>query len=212
MKILIIGASGEAGRIITKTAIDKRFDVSVLVRDTKKMNNIKNIHVLKGDILNSESLINSMKDIEAVISCVGAMDNTPGQVELFRLGMENIVSAMENNKIKRLISINGALTKLKSDSVGMYLNFMRLLIPKLVPEMVNSNKAQYEVIAQSNLDWTVIRAGKFVNNSPKNKIKISTSKQRGFNMNVSKTDLAKFVISQLTESSYIKQSPMIFSK
>ena len=211
MKILIIGATGEAGRVITETAIMKGFDVSVFVRSPEKIDDMKKVNIIKGDILNFKSLTTSMKGIDVVISCVGAMDNTPGQVELFTSGMENIVLAMKNEGIKRLISINGALTKLKSDSVGIYLSFMRFLIPKLVPEMVNSNKAQYDVISHSDLDWTVIRAGKFVDKQTTGKTKISTSKQSGFNISVSKTGLAKFVISQIADIKYIKKSPMLFS-
>ena len=66
-------------------------------------------------------------------------------------------------------------------------------------------------IADSDLDWTVIRAGKFVDKTVTGKIRISTSKQSGFNINVSKTDLANFAISQITDTKYIKKSPLLFS-
>lgn len=212
MKVLIIGASGKAGNAIVKKALSKDLELVAYVRSPEKLNHIKgNIKVIKGDIKDIIALSKAMYGIDTVISCVGAMDNSPGQVELFRSGMENIVLAMKNKGIKRLISINGALTKLSTDKVGLYLKMMRWIIPKLVPEMVNSNKAQYDVISHSDLDWTVIRAGKFVDRQTTGKIKISTSKQSGFNISVSKTGLANFVISQIVDIKYIKKSPMLFS-
>ena len=213
MKVLIIGASGTAGNTIVKKALSKNLELVAYVRSPEKLNHIKgNIKVIKGDIKDIIALSKVMYGIDTVISCVGAMDNSPGQVELFRSGMENIVLAMKNKGIKRLISINGALTKLSTDKVGLYLKMMRWVIPKLVPEMINSNKAQYEVITQSELDWTVIRAGKFSDKSGTGKISVNLTTQKGFSIGITKKDLADFVIKQISETEYIRKSPMVFSK
>ncbi len=213
MKVLIIGATGTAGMAITKKALSNSYELVALVRNPDKLKGlVGNIEIIKGDILDVGSLSKAIQGVEIVVSCVGAMDNSPGQIELFKKGMGNIIEIMNDNSIKRLISINGALTKVDRDNVGFYLQFMRWLIPKLVPQMVKSNKAQYDVIAHSQTDWTVIRAGKFIDKKGTGKVKVDLSNQKGFNIAITKDDLANFVIGQFSKSRYIKKSPLIFSQ
>lgn len=212
MKALIIGASGEGGKSITRKAISKKLDVIAYVRTPAKLEELQNqVLVIKGDLADVNNLRTAMQGVDVVISCVGAMDNSPAHVETFKSGMENIISAMKSHGIKRLISINGALTKLKGDKVGPYLKCMRWIIPKLIPQMILSNMAQYNVIAGSELDWTVIRAGKFKSKSSTGKLWIHPFEQKGFNWSVSKEDLGDFVISQTESKTYLRKAPFVFS-
>ena len=61
----------------------------------------------KGDVMNLKELKNNLKDVDAVISCLGT-SGYMGKTNLFSKGLENIITAMEFNKINRLVFMTSA--------------------------------------------------------------------------------------------------------
>ena len=63
-KILITGANGFLGSAITRKAIEKKYKVKVLVRETSDISNLENldVEIFRGDLRRKETIIDAFKD------------------------------------------------------------------------------------------------------------------------------------------------------
>jgi dihydroflavonol-4-reductase len=63
-KILITGANGFLGSAITRKALEKKFKVKVLVRETSDISNLKNldVEIFRGDLSRKDTIIDAFKN------------------------------------------------------------------------------------------------------------------------------------------------------
>jgi len=116
-KILFIGASGMLGKPVALELIRAGFDLTLYGRDTEKLNKLfPNIPTCKGDVYDTDSLKEAMKEQEIVyasLSISQSSKRTDPQTE--REGIKNIVYAAKETGIKRL----GFLSSLIKNYRGM---------------------------------------------------------------------------------------------
>ena len=104
MNILILGATGRVGSQIVTYALHDRHHVTVLVRTPEKIQiNNENLTIIQGNVLNKDDIVRAMHGIDVVISAL----NTDGTTTLSE-SMPLIIEAMENEGIKRIITIGTA--------------------------------------------------------------------------------------------------------
>lgn len=100
MKIAVIAANGQAGRLIVKEAVERGFDVTAVVRGENKTVAQKSI---KKDIMDLTS--EDLKDFDAVVSAFGAW--TAETLPLYRITSEHILEIL-NGTDTRVLFIGGA--------------------------------------------------------------------------------------------------------
>ncbi|MBU3201350.1 NAD(P)-dependent oxidoreductase [Clostridium estertheticum] len=106
MKILLIGASGNAGKRILEEALDKGHSVTAVLRDPSKLTlNHKNLTMVKGDLLNPDSILKYLDQQDAIISAYGPKH---GEEENLVVAAKNLVDLIKSSKIKRLLVVGGA--------------------------------------------------------------------------------------------------------
>ncbi len=104
MNIFLLGATGRVGSQIVTYALHDRHHVTVLVRTPEKIQiNNENLTIIQGNVLNIDDIIRAMHGIDVVISAL----NTDGTTTLSE-SMPLIIEAMENEGIKRIITIGSA--------------------------------------------------------------------------------------------------------
>ena len=69
MKIGVIGATGKAGSLILKEAIDRGHEVTAIVRDASKLND-RNVSVLEKSIFDLTT--DDVKQFDVVVNAFGA--------------------------------------------------------------------------------------------------------------------------------------------
>ncbi|MGY0041522.1 NAD(P)H-binding protein [Pedobacter sp. NJ-S-72] len=80
----------------------------------------------------------------------------------------------------------------------------------MFPVFVADKQKAYEILTLSNIDWTVVRLPWIE----------QTDERRGLIVNlqdcledlISTTDLADFLIDQITDTTYVKKAPFVASK
>jgi uncharacterized protein YbjT (DUF2867 family) len=132
--VLILGAGGNiAGKVIDLLLNEETIRMRLFLRNAGKVGNrvASKCRVIEGDVLHLDELKKAMAGIDIVYA------NLAGDLE----GMaKNIVVAMDERKVKRLIFIC---------SIGIY---NRPLKPVLVPY-----RKAADVIEASDLDYTILR-------------------------------------------------------
>ncbi|HEY5392024.1 MAG TPA: NAD(P)-dependent oxidoreductase [Hanamia sp.] len=108
MKIALIGATGFVGSPILKEALDRGHDVTAIARDAGKIKAQKNLKIVDGDVMDSNSLSEILKGNDVVVSAYNAGWTNPDLYNDFLKGSRSIQEAVKKAGVKRLIINGGA--------------------------------------------------------------------------------------------------------
>ncbi len=102
MKIAVIGASGRAGRLIVKEALDSGHEVTAIVRDRNKVREPR-AKVLEKDLF--DLTYDDVKDNDVIVDAFGTW--TEDALHLHKASIEHLAD-MLSDKPNRLIVVGGA--------------------------------------------------------------------------------------------------------
>lgn len=108
MKILVTGANGFLGKIVTKKLVSDGHNVTALVlpeEDTTYLATLNNVKVIRGDLINLNTIKSITEGIDVVIH-LAAIINSPDDNLNFKInyeGTKNIADLAEKSKVKRFI-------------------------------------------------------------------------------------------------------------
>jgi putative NADH-flavin reductase len=208
MRIYIIGGTGKTGCELIRQALEQGHTVTALVRNPNKLKITNpNLSVIKGNVLDLKSFDSSIKGHDAVLSALGHKRFII-KTSILSEGTKNIISAMQNQNVKRLICITSLGINDSRFKLGLY--YTLFTIPFILLFYFLDKSKQEKIIYKSNLDWTIIRPGQLTNGKKKLKYK------HGLNAGnyiitkmISRADVADFMIRQLTDKTYIRMTPGI---
>lgn len=118
-KILVTGATGHLGNVLVKKLKELNMDIRVFVLPGENLEPIKGIdvEVFTGDITDSNSVFEAVKDCEYVFHLASMVTVEKGKKDILEKinigGARNIVNACLNYKVKRLVYVSSvhALTE-----------------------------------------------------------------------------------------------------
>ena len=114
-KVLLIGGAGYIGSVLVKKLLEKGYDVKVLDKllygdeGIKRFYKLSNFEFIKGDILNIEDVVASMRDVDAVIHLAAIVGDPAGSINPEKtiisnyLAVKAIAEACKNFQINRFI-------------------------------------------------------------------------------------------------------------
>jgi putative NADH-flavin reductase len=209
--IALFGATGKTGRLLLKKLLERNFTVKVLVRSPEKLNlYLPNLVVNKGDVLNIADVFETIRDADAVISVIGHVKGCPPDLQT--QAIKNILSAMNQEGIKRLIDLSGSGVKVPGDHPKLpdkiLVFMMKNLLGKAIRDRFIDGENHVQLISQSDADWTVIRSPVILARLAKRRIEAGfVGSIPGFSITFD--DLTEFILKTLEENSYIRQYPYV---
>jgi putative NADH-flavin reductase len=209
MNILIVGATRGIGRQLLEQALASRHGVTALVRDPRRLaTQHERLRVIKGDILDAESVARAMAGQDAVCCTIGVKVPWP-PLKVFSEGTRNLLQAMKKTGIRRLICVTGIGA---GDSRGhggfLYDYFFRPFLFRLV---YADKDRQESLIKASDVDWTIVRPG-FLTNGPLTKnYRVLTDMTGVTAGRISRADVAHFILKELESRQYLRQTPLLTS-
>lgn len=138
--VLILGASGNIAKHVIDMLVKKEdINLTLFLRNKRRLRNkdVSNSRIIEGDVLNYQQLNEAVTGQDIVYA------NLAGELEAMA---RNIVRAMEETEVKRLIFIS---------SIGIYDDPVR---PALRPY-----RKSVDVIEASDLEYTILRPTWFTN-------------------------------------------------
>jgi putative NADH-flavin reductase len=109
MKIALIGATGFVGIAILKEALDRRHQVTAIVRHPDKLMDSKDHLVkVKADVLETEHLAELLKGHDVVVSAYNAGWSNPDIYNDYLKGAQSIQRAVRESGVRRFIVVGGA--------------------------------------------------------------------------------------------------------
>jgi len=204
MKILLIGATGRTGQEILPRLIVAGHIVTALVRRPEAiMNKYEHLVVLTGGVRDPDLVDRAVQGQDAVISTLGPRSLKKDDIQ--EVLMRNLVAAMTKNGIKRLVNLSawGAQDTQKSISL------MQVFLQKVVLRNIFSDKMRGEkILFASDLDYVNACPGRLLNKPARGGVKAS-AEGTGIKHNMTRADLAQWMVEQLTSDTWVRKSPII---
>lgn len=211
MNITLFGASGAIGLKLSQQALAKGHHVKAFVRNPDKIKiSHPNLQLIKGELSDSAAILNSVLGSDAIISVLG-----PPLVRHYK-GMQladghrNIISAMKENGVKRIITLATPSVKFEKDqqSIATVLPgiMAKLFFPKPYKEIVEIGN----IVRNSDTDWTIVRIIAPNNKLATGNIKVSFGDKK-LRFSISRDDIAAFILKEAEKGEYIKSMPIIGS-
>ena len=151
-----------------------------------------------------DSLAEKLADSDAVISSLGTGMSLK-ITKLYSEGTKNVVSAMQQAQIGRLILVSSSGTAPTTEEPWWYLWFVRRL---LINVYVDQARMEEQIISTKNLEWVIVRPSQLTNGKQKEyRVRLRHNPKGGFQ--ISRADVAGFMLKQLTDDSYLHELPAL---
>jgi len=171
MKVLIIGAAGRIGSVALASCLKNGYNVTAFVRTPSKLPNDvvshPNVTVFQGDALSKESLVNAIKNQDAVIQAAVYGSDSPFGTSDSEAVVRNIVEAVKEvqsaSSSSRLIRLWVVSGQVLLDIPGTNGKIVGDLIP-IHPE--DYNNLMFLEEHASDLDWSILCPGRITWGKP----------------------------------------------
>ncbi len=207
-KIALFGATGQTGQKFLEIALQKGYEVKVLVRNKTKLTvQSPNLTVIEGDVLNLQDVNNTVKNTEIVVSLFG---HVKGSSEWLQTnGTKNIIAAMQQHNVDRIISLSGGGLPFPEKDKPKFADLLiRAIMKIVVPKILNDAIAHAEVLKTSGKKWVIVRGPRLTNGARIGSYKVGWV---GVNSStqISRFDLADFILTQVEDESFNFQMPFV---
>jgi uncharacterized protein YbjT (DUF2867 family) len=161
MRIVIFGANGQTGRVLTRQALDTGHTAIAV---TRRPNDFPftdpALTVAGADVLDADVIVDIVGGADAVLSTLG-VPFTREPVETYSSGGTNIVAAMRETGVHRLVVVSstGAYHYPGRTGAPFALRLVEPVITRTIGKTVYDDIRRMEAIVRdSGLGWTIVRA------------------------------------------------------
>jgi nucleoside-diphosphate-sugar epimerase len=159
MHVVIFGANGVTGRLLTRRALDAGHSA---VAVTRRPNDFPitdpRLTIASADV-RRDSLAEIVAGADAVLSTLG-VPFTRQPVDTYSIGTRNIVKAMRETGVNRLVIVSstGAYPAPSRRHAPMMLRLFEPIITRTIGKTVYDDMRRMEgLVRESGLDWTIVR-------------------------------------------------------
>lgn len=212
MKIALLGSTGFVGTVLLNKALAQGHQVKILARSPEKLGDAKDkVEIVRGDMFDPAVLESLVQGVDAVISVAGPPMNGKFDVVQHANATKNLVYAMKNFKVNRVITVAGAAAEVPGQKLGFKQSLLRFVLGTFVrPDVIKVKDMELKTIAESGLNWTVLRPPLIGSGNPTGKVVASNSDMAGMKIDVE--DIADFILSLLKTNEWDRKAPIVSSK
>ena len=209
MNLVIFGATGATGVQLIEQGLAAGHTITAVARTPDAVTTRhERLRVLKGDVLDAESVAAAIAGQEAVLSAIGARNLDPTTV--FSVGTANMLKGMHHHQVNRITVISASAL-----DVGATIPFwqkwvIRLVLQRLLRHAYDDARLMEAALYASNVNWTIVRAPRLTDGAFTGKYQVAYDaplSQAG----ISRADLAHYMLTHLTDpASYHKKVELAY--
>jgi putative NADH-flavin reductase len=205
--ILVLGATGGTGRQVVSQALAAGHNVTVLVRDARRVpHSSDRLQVVQGDVTaESPTLSDVVLGQDAVISTLGVGKSfTPNGLCAHSAPL--IVEAMRRHGVMRLIHTSAFGVGPTYSQIPL---LPRLFIRTLLRHVYRDKAIGDECIHGCDLDWTIVYPAGLTDGPATGRFRSGEQLPlRGF-PTISRADVASFLLAQVADRTYIRKGVLV---
>ncbi len=208
MNVVIFGATGQTGRLLTERAVANGHVVTAFVRDPARLNAARDsVRIAQGDILDSTAVDRAVAGQQAVLVALGTATRR-GSPQVLPQGIRHILDAMERHGVRRIVVLSaaGAL----HERAGSLFGHVGLMLARAyLPRVYAEHRAMLEELRKRDLDWIAVRPVILTNGPYTGRYRMVVEGIPRGGYRVSRADVADFMIRQLTSDEFVRKMPAI---
>ena len=203
MKVVVFGAGGRTGELATQYAVEGGHEVTAFVHEDTG-SKLPGVRYVVGDAEDADAVRDVLDGQEGVIDALGG--NAPyKQSSMEPTAAENIVTGMTATGAKRLVVISMlGVGDSEEHAPFMY----RFLLEPTYLRGADKNKAAMEAAVQtSGLQYVIVRPPVLTDDEPTGELTVVEGETKAHK--ITRGDLAKFLVEQLTSSQFLHQAVVV---
>jgi nucleoside-diphosphate-sugar epimerase len=204
--IAVIGGTGKSGKFLIRELIRQNIPFRLLLHNQSPADPFP-APIVRGSARDLKTILELCAGCNAIISTLGQPKDEPA---IFSQATRNVLAAMRTLNIKRYILTTGlnvdTLLDKKSPLTQAATKWMR----EHYPETTADKQLEFELLAASDLDWTLVRLPMIGLTGDTDSTVSSLEDCPG--TGIHGTDLARFLIRQLKDREYIRHAPFVANK
>lgn len=212
MNLVIFGANGPTGRLLTKQALAEGHMITAFTRHPEIFPfREERLRVMSGDLMNFASVKQAVCGQDAVLSTFGVpYSNKP--ITAFSKGTAHIIQAMDYHKVRRLVCASSSVMNAYvryHDTGGGFL-FEKIIKPFLLNVV---GRTAYEdtqrmetLVMNSDLDWTIVRPAGLFETPEVTDYRVAETFVGRF---TSRADLTDCMLREVTNNRYLHKAIMV---
>jgi putative NADH-flavin reductase len=206
--ILVFGATGRTGVIFLERALANGYKVTAFVRNPDKLQiEDRKLKIVQGDIQNQTDVEKATKGQDVVVVMLAnKTSNALRQANtVISEATTNIIAAMHKNKVERLFFVS---------SFGISNRIFwpeKLFIRTFMKNVFADIPKQENLVSRSDLDWTIVRPARLVNQELTEKYKIGGDMHIGLFAKIARADVADFLVKYIQDDSLIDKTVTIIN-
>lgn len=205
MHVAVFGATGGTGRQVVQQALAAGHRVTALVRNPDRLGiRHDDLTVVVGDVLDADKVTQTLAGADAVVVSLGNTANNPDYI--VSQGTQVIVDAMKRlGRPKRIVVVSSLGVGESKDQVPFA---FKMLMKTVFKKPMEDKERQEAIVKASGLDWTIVRPGGLTDGPATGRYKAGLDPKIVAGQ-VSRADVAAFVLQQLTDDTYLRKAPAI---
>ena len=207
MTIALFGGSGRTGVEFVPRALEAGHRIHVLARSPEKIPYADPaLTITGGNVLNRDDVAKVIAGSDIVVSLLG--QTSGGRKDVQTVGTGHMVSAMQEAGVRRIISMSGGGLPYEKDEPKVIDKVFRGVMGVLFRSVIKDAKDHAAVLRGSDLDWTIVRAPRLVDEPDQGTYKEGYVGTTG-GSKISRGDVADFILKVIKEDSHKQDMPFV---
>ncbi len=210
--VALLGATGMVGGYLLEEILARGHRVRALARTPAKLPALDDrITVIQGDARDPSVIEEVVRGSDAVISALGPVRvDGDAALSISTDATRNVLRAMAVSGVSRYIVVSGAAVEMPGDERDLLGWWIRTLVQVGLRNTLRDKQAEYELLAASDVDWTLVRCPLIDPVRFRYAPLASTGTPPAFRLRAG--ELARFIVWQIDRGEFQRQGPFLGSR
>ncbi|MFD1150417.1 NAD(P)-dependent oxidoreductase [Saccharothrix hoggarensis] len=207
MELVVFGANGPTGRLVTRRALDDGHAVTAVTRRPDAFPfDAPRLRVVGADALDAAAVADVVAGHDRVISTLG-VPYTKEPVTIFSQGARNIIAAMRRHGLRRLVCVTsiGVHTDLPPEATFFVRRVIAPILLSMGRPLYEDARRMEEVVRATDLDWTIVRPSGLFDTTVVSDYRVAVAPERVVGMFTSRADLADVLLREAVEDRHVRE-------
>jgi putative NADH-flavin reductase len=210
MKLTIFGATGTTGKQLIEQALAAGNQVVAFARNPLKIGaSHERLTIVQGELTDTPAVERAVGGADAVISVLGPRPQEDINSKPLTQGMQNILAAMQKTNVRRIIISSTPSASDPNDLPDFKFKVLVAIVKSVMRPAYEEIVNVARIVRKSDTDWTIVRVSLLNNNPGSGRIRAGYLGKKQVGTNISRADLAAFMLKHVQDTTYLRQAPAI---
>jgi putative NADH-flavin reductase len=210
VKVTVFGATGKIGALVVRRLLEDGHEVTAFVRSPRKLGVAAAVvDVVAAELTDEDAIREAVEGADAVISALGPPIDPFVRGTPLTDGTRRIVAAMHATGVRRLVALATVSVSDPRDRPRLLDRLVPVAIGLLIPGALREVQGISEVVATSELDWTVARIFAPIDVPANHTLRAGFLGRDPVGVEMSRADIADFLVDQISSADFVGSAPAI---